>query len=125
MAGELTPEIQKQLEAINEKIGGLEKQNQELAKENGELKKQMGELAASNPADAEVNKEPVVPTDAFTVNKKKYKFNTAKFTVPGIGPVTAADVLADTTKHESLGGATIKEWLVQKEAGVIAPVDEE
>lgn len=120
----VSPELQKQLDGIMGKLDTVSNDNATLKKENAELKQQLLTVASNGAIKtAEEAKEPKVPAGAFTVAGKKYKFNTAKFIVPGIGEVTALDALADKTTYDKLAidgkAKTIKDWLVAKDSGVI------
>lgn len=124
---ETSPEIKDQLAQILENQKALAERNDELAIENGKLKKQLDELASKGlPKDGVEAEEPVIPAESFKVNKSVFKFNLARFFVPGIGEVSATDALADKKKRKELAidgkDLTITEWLVAKGSGVIDEV---
>ncbi len=122
----IPPAVQAQLDGIMKKLGIVTEDNATLKQENSALKQQMLTIATNGAIkEAEEAKEAKVPTETFKAGKESFKFNTAKFILPGVGEVTALDALADTTTYDALQvagkPARIVDWLVAVKSGVIEP----
>lgn len=66
-----------------------------LRSQNEQLQKQVNTLASTGAVEAAKDETPKIPTDTFTVGKKKYKFAVPKFIMPGKGEFTALEALTD------------------------------
>lgn len=115
--------VQEQIAEILKNQESLQKKNEELAGQNAELSKQLQELAGKGAAEAVQNEGPKIPEESFTVNKKKFKFTTAKFIVPGVGEVTALEALTSKNVYAELGGKSIKQFLVENGSDVVKEVE--
>jgi hypothetical protein len=115
--------VDQQIAEILNNQANLQKANEELASKNAELAKKLEELAGKGAAEAVQAEGPKIPEESFTVNKKKFKFTTAKFIVPEVGEVTALEALTSKKEYAELGNKSIKQFLVEKGSDVVKEVE--
>jgi hypothetical protein len=103
---------------------GLKKAFEKLSKELGSLRGKVStleeqvKLLTANP-EAKLPEAPTVPAEGFELDGKKYFFTEPSFTLRGGLKRTALEALSDNEKYPSLGGLTIKEFLVQNNSKLV------
>lgn len=102
-------QLQQELAEANKKNEELVVENELLAEQNENLKAEVKRLL-----DTPHEKESETGVGkTFELKGSKYKVLSSSINIPGIGKLTAADILASKDAQE---------WLVEKKSGAIAEV---